>query len=309
MLSNVISAIATNFQTLWSEYGQPGTVPFFFGPKYITIQTAPPQITVVLFKEKFNGPEQHQILPYQLATWTANTSYPQGMFVQPTPQNFNGFYFKASQSGAGQSGLTEPSWPQTIAGTVVDGTVTWTNIGTVPPNLVGDPRELNRCWSRVAFYCWGNPSVLNQWTPNTTIVANGTIAPTTINQNGFFYQSTAGGFTNVSEPIWPISVGSTVLDGTVLWVNMGITDNFRIHDWDQVDTMRTVLAATIHYTAPGQYKIEDGSWYDKTDQLIMDGFTYKLFADFLVPMPDIAESVAEINSFQLTQQLTLLVPI
>lgn len=53
------------------------------------------------------------------------TAYALGAYV--TPATANGFYYKATT--AGTSGGTVPTYPTTIGGTVVDGTVTWTCMG------------------------------------------------------------------------------------------------------------------------------------------------------------------------------------
>lgn len=304
MLSNIIAQVAANFQEAWPKYGQSGTVPFFFGPKYETIQTAPPQIVAILMKEKFVGPEQQQMWPYVIQTWQPNVSTGYRQMVRPTLSQpaAQGYIFISSVAGTGITGSTEPTWPTTLGSTVVNGTVTWQNIGTTQPIV---PRELNLCWSTVQFIIWGNPSDLVAWTPNTLQPQGSFICPTVNNQNGFYYSATQAfeGFTNVSEPLWPEFVGETVIDGTTTWTNMGIVDNFRIHDWDQADVMRNVLNEAIYATTLGSHQIVDGSWYNKTGQLIMDGFTYKMYVDFKVPMTAVSESVTNINSATLTPQL------
>jgi hypothetical protein len=58
----------------------------------------------------------------------ANTAvYALGALV--IPATANGFYYKATT--AGTSGATIPTYPTTVGGTVVDGTVTWTCMGKV----------------------------------------------------------------------------------------------------------------------------------------------------------------------------------
>lgn len=64
------------------------------------------------------------------ATWTAlatKTSASPISFAVPTVSN--GYYYKCTS--AGTTGASEPTWPTTIGGTVVDGTVTWTCWGKV----------------------------------------------------------------------------------------------------------------------------------------------------------------------------------
>jgi hypothetical protein len=73
--------------------------------------------------------------------WLANQTYPAN-FQYLSPQVLNGnpgaFVFQATScAGACTSGGAEPAvWNQTVGGTTVDGTITWTNEG--PPSCRGD---------------------------------------------------------------------------------------------------------------------------------------------------------------------------
>lgn len=57
------------------------------------------------------------------------------------------------------------------------------------------------------------------WQATTPITLNGYRIPTT--PNGHFYKCTAEGTTAGTEPTWPTD-GSTVVDGTVTWQDMGL---------------------------------------------------------------------------------------
>lgn len=59
--------------------------------------------------------------------WRSGASYPSGSYVVPT--YFNGRYYRCTT--AGTSGASEPNWPLSSGGTVVDNTVTWTESGRV----------------------------------------------------------------------------------------------------------------------------------------------------------------------------------
>lgn len=54
--------------------------------------------------------------------WVASTAYSLGAAVRPTTRN--NFAYEVTVAGTGAA--TEPTWPTTAGGTVVDGTVTWT---------------------------------------------------------------------------------------------------------------------------------------------------------------------------------------
>jgi hypothetical protein len=61
--------------------------------------------------------------------WKASTVYPTGSVVQPNTSPLGTFYKNNGSSGT--SAGSEPSWPgSNTGGTVVDGGVTWTEIGT-----------------------------------------------------------------------------------------------------------------------------------------------------------------------------------
>jgi hypothetical protein len=59
--------------------------------------------------------------------WAASTSITLNEFRKPTIANGRRYY----ASVGGTTGGTEPTWPTTAGGTVVDGTVTWTEYGRV----------------------------------------------------------------------------------------------------------------------------------------------------------------------------------
>ncbi|TGT76706.1 MULTISPECIES: DUF2163 domain-containing protein [unclassified Mesorhizobium] len=64
-------------------------------------------------------------IPTRADAWVAATAYPaDGLVKRLTGSGI--YWFKATV--AGTSGASEPTWPTTLGGTVVDGTVTWTAI-------------------------------------------------------------------------------------------------------------------------------------------------------------------------------------
>jgi len=60
--------------------------------------------------------------------WAGLTTYSMGDFVVSTTKN--GHRYRCTT--AGTSAASEPTWPTTKAGTVVDGTITWTENGKLP---------------------------------------------------------------------------------------------------------------------------------------------------------------------------------
>lgn len=248
MISAILQAIVNNFGILWplywAQYGFSGAapaIPFFFGPRYESQQSATNQIVLVLKDEPFVGAEIAQ----------------------------------AQMPGRGAQGA-------------------------------GAPRQLSRFWLRIDCYLWGSPSTLPQWTADTDEDLLAPLAPTTANQNGSWFQCTTPGTTGSTEPIWPTVQGDTVTDGTVVWTCMGPVDQFRVYDTDVTDVMRTCMAGTMHYTLVGSYRPIRGTWYDKTDQLVMSGFTNRVSFEVLIPVPDVLTAMGQINSTNLDGVLNVL---
>ncbi len=63
------------------------------------------------------------------AVWSANTSISLGTIVKGNSASYSGFHFKCTTPG--QTGNSEPNWPDTIGSTVIDNQVVWTVISAV----------------------------------------------------------------------------------------------------------------------------------------------------------------------------------
>lgn len=62
------------------------------------------------------------------------------------------------------------------------------------------------------------------WVPLNTIVLNDLGCPTDANRSGFFYKATVvTGTTGATEPVWPQTIGATVVDNNVTWTCEGLT--------------------------------------------------------------------------------------
>ena len=79
------------------------------------------------------GPANHFFGLGTATTWLASTSYSLGAYVIPTTFNsLNGQAGKIFKcTTAGESSGTQPTWPTTPGGTVVDGGVTWTEVSNL----------------------------------------------------------------------------------------------------------------------------------------------------------------------------------
>jgi hypothetical protein len=88
------------------------------------------------------------------------------------------------------------------------------------------------------------------WYASRAYLAGEFVLPTINNQNGFQYECTVAGTSHAStEPTWPVTVNSTVVDGTATWkckqadsaseikdylASSAVTDETSIENWDEV---------------------------------------------------------------------------
>jgi hypothetical protein len=93
---------------------------------------------------------------------------------------------------AGTSGAVEPVWPAAFGGTVVDGTITWVNVGQT-------------------------------WVTGRAFTVGMTVRPAIVSvfQLGFNFQATTSGTSGATEPVWPTTAGTTVNDNGIIWKAIG----------------------------------------------------------------------------------------
>lgn len=92
------------------------------------------------------------------------------------------------------------------------------------------------------------------WTATTAKALNAFVVPATA--NGHYYRCTVAGTTSSSNPAWPTG-GTTVTDGTVTWVDMGLIDMVLHTDFD------------VHYRL-GMLRPLAGGSIDAGDVLLVD---------------------------------------
>ena len=120
-----------------------GTVAYvYFGKSFLESVTPVTRLkhTAALHRVMENITADYNVFP----KWRSGTNYAKDAPVIPT--YFNGHYYKAS--GGTSSVTNEPEWPTTSAGTVVDGTITWTESGRlrdlVPLYSSTNPKNLKQ---------------------------------------------------------------------------------------------------------------------------------------------------------------------
>ena len=136
--------------------------------------------------------------------WAPTTAYVTGDIVKPTTPDGHAF---ESQDDGTSSGV-EPVWAGIETpgggGTIVDGPITWLDLGINPP--------LSETQDR------GFVTPVTTWAALTGYLVGDFIIPTVV--NGHVYEATQAGTSDVSEPVFPTD-GSTVGDGTVIWLDIG----------------------------------------------------------------------------------------
>lgn len=159
---------------------------------------------------------------YSDGEWIASTPYTDDFTIRAMcPADGNTYLYKASITGAGMSGPSLPAWPSNLYSTILDNEVTWENIG--------------------------KPQVIEYWQPNKAYVANQhVIAPYYTRLSGYpdpaaliypapvsidpfpnprpsagkhyIYRCVNAGTTDATAPVFPTTIGNSVVDGTVTWV-------------------------------------------------------------------------------------------
>jgi hypothetical protein len=71
---------------------------------------------IIKIKVDFRAPLEYN--------WSPGTAYDTSDYVRPIVAN--GFEYQCTTGG--QTGSSEPTWPTTLAGTVADGSITWTAV-------------------------------------------------------------------------------------------------------------------------------------------------------------------------------------
>jgi len=116
-------------QTTWADteydvdtYDEPGAVVLAYNKSFPAASLYPTNPIEVQFVCGF----------YQGSLYVVSTEYSEDDLIVPTTGN--GFVYQAG--GAGTSDTAEPTWPRTIAGTVVDNDITWTCVGRAVPATI-----------------------------------------------------------------------------------------------------------------------------------------------------------------------------
>jgi hypothetical protein len=168
-------------------------------------------------------------------TWSTGASYGPNFYIRPT--TLNGRKYKNIRTtGTGIAGITEPFWNTTIGSITFDTSrlpwqagSSYSVNATVRPTTPNSPyfqyKNLKNGTSNTVEPTW--PTTIGQlvadtniavWQASTTYALNATRRPTVVTSNGLRYRVTVAGTSGATQPIWPTTVGNTIVDGTVTWI-------------------------------------------------------------------------------------------
>ncbi len=146
--------------------------------------------------------------------WAANTAFTAGQFI--TDPNGNIQIVKT----AGSSGASQPTtWNTVYGGPTTDGGITWTNNGLAWKPLFVDCSAVVRAGGlpRRRYVLPSQPLPLMQWQSNTDFAPGDFI----IDANQNIQRVQTGGTSGGPPPQWPTSFGTTITDGSVVWIENG----------------------------------------------------------------------------------------
>ncbi len=157
-----------------------------------------------------------------------NTAYAVGDRV--TPVVANGYAYNCTTAGTSHAS-NEPTWPLVVGKTVSDGTAVWTCAGTLSDrdylidttgySAVMEIRQGDYDGATQLEASTTDGTITVGFTPPKWGVATAygvgvQVVPTLL--NGYLYQCTVAGTSHAStEPTWPTTLGTTVLDNTARW--------------------------------------------------------------------------------------------
>ncbi len=96
-----------------------------------------------------------------------------------------------------------------------------------------------------------------KWTPNTAFADKAPVVASI--WSGFWYRATNAGTTGTVEPIWPQSIGGTVLDGSITWLCIGQRPQVIFSNNSGVLPSNIPDTGSIYGTWPMAIRIDDGS--------------------------------------------------
>lgn len=142
---------------------------------------------------------ENDIVKYQInwipqleTTWHPRFKHALNEYVRPT--NYNGYEYKVTT--AGETDEREPDWPETVSGTVTDGTVVWTAFADVDAALDDISESV---WEATGVTLGnGSTSVTVGSLSATTPAAPSTTASTS---TVWIYSGTSGGSNSVVNSV------------------------------------------------------------------------------------------------------------
>lgn len=189
-------------------------------------------LKVALMRDTFH-PDEFVTGP----VWAPSLTRTRFQQIKPTVPNKHSY----EAIVAGVNGGIEPTFP-TDGGTVVDGAVTWQDIG-----IAVSPGDVGVCSGDHRLKHSMPGSVITEWTDTTVYAAGSFVFPTPA-FNGLprdrYMFTIAGGTSGGSEPAWVANDCGTTVDNTVSWITVNevadVGENPFISELEIFDDIATV---------------------------------------------------------------------
>jgi len=152
----------------------------------------------------------------------------EGQIIFPDDPSLPGGRSAQIATNDGTAGNEEPEFSDIPGDTTLDNDVTWASLGTQSPT------EGALDWTAVSHVPVGEIILprLPLWTTWKVTLQPGlaqfpkvgvgiSLYQIVQGNNGYFFSATLDGTTDIIEPIWPTTYGSTIIDGSVEWTCIG----------------------------------------------------------------------------------------
>src|SRR6202789_1911454 len=208
--------------------------------------------------------------------WAANTYYSPSLTVIDPNGNIE------LLTTGGETGASQPAWNTILGGTTTDNTAIWTNQG--PAAWIKNHVYAAGALVYVTFTVTTTTNPSPPPPPPTTpkgpqAPQDGSGGPSrlivvTTTYNNVF-QTTLGGTSGATQPIWVAGVGSTVTDGSIVWTNLGVQATWAttIGANQLVSTATTVLDSNQNLeniNAPGKSGASAPAWKTVAGTITVD---------------------------------------
>lgn len=175
----------------------------------------------------WNWPIRLEVDTLPAPPFVQSTPYVVGNYLVPQAGAETGFTYVVVTSGT--SAASNPTWPTVLGGRVVSGGADFMAVGAT--RMLDTGSSFSRFTVRDEYggasYVFASDSFGGittdfdppHWVANTAYALGQQVLSQTF--NGWLYQCVDAGTSDATPPSWPTTPGATVVDGGVIWRNVG----------------------------------------------------------------------------------------